>query len=379
MSLPVSWPRWTLFLAPLALFLFISGSLLIAMLCGVIFAIALEPACDRVGRRLGRFHKGAPLLMVATSLSLVALPIVACVAFGSGDIKTLSGSLGELQKASVLRGMSAETTKMGNQLGVPVKAGAMLSGMQHAVNVVSEWLTELSRSSVRGTADALLSIFVFLLVFYGWLSERVRLQSIVMRVLPLQPAQSLRLLRIVRDSAVDAVLGACLVGLVQATVLLASLLILQVPGAWLLAVVAFFLSFVPILGTVPVSGFAVVYLILQHEPAKAVAMIACAGIVGLSDNVLRLVIRPRGTTPALINFIAILGGLEIIGVAGLFIGPVIAGMATWGVREILRQQSPRPAKRPGTLEPPPPPTPLRPESFRGAVRSPLRTPRMWRG
>jgi predicted PurR-regulated permease PerM len=370
-----------IFLLPLVLFLSLAGSLLIAVACGAIFAIALEPLCAWLGGRLGRFRSAAPGLVVVLALSVVALPVALCVAFGRGDLNTLSARLGELQKASVLRGMSAETTKMVNRLGVPIKPGAVLTGMQHAVDVMTEWLVELSRASVRGTADALLSFFLFLLVFYACLRDHERLQAIVVRLLPLQPGPALRLACMVRDSSVDAVLGACLVGLLQAGMLVVSLSLLQVPGAWLLGIVAFFLSFLPILGTVPVTGFAVVYLFLQHDPLAGVIMIGCGCVVGVSDNALRLFIRPRGSTPALVNFVAIIGGLELIGLAGLFIGPVIAGAATWGVREIVRYRSAHVRRMPTPLrlEPPRQLTPPR-QGPSPAVsgRAPARTPRSWR-
>jgi predicted PurR-regulated permease PerM len=53
-----------LFVLPLIAFLLFSWTLLVAMACGAIFAIALAPSCEALRRRLGRFGELAPALVV---------------------------------------------------------------------------------------------------------------------------------------------------------------------------------------------------------------------------------------------------------------------------------------------------------------------------
>lgn len=339
--------RW-LFLLPIAVFFLFAKALLVPILCGAIFAVALAPVCSLLRRRFG---SRAPTLVVILALTLVALPIIACVALGSADIAELSGKLLGLERASMLREMSRETTRVVNRLGLPITASAVYDVMYDAVELATGWLRELWQASVRGTADTMLALLVFLIVFYTGLRDHARLQRRLLRLLPLQPMQSLRLLRMLRDASVDAVLGACLVGLVQACLLLLALVVLGVPGAWLLAIVGFFLSFIPVVGTAPVSLFAIVYLLLQHQPRAALAMLVAAAIVGISDNALRLFVRPRGSTPALVSFVAVLSGLELLGLPGLFIGPIVGGLATWGVRELLRTTKGRIAAVPAPAVP----------------------------
>ncbi len=214
---------------------------MLAMTCGAIFAIACEPACQWLTNHLGRFKRLAPLLTVLMVLGFVVTPLGFVVGFGRADFATLSSKLGDLQKASVIEGMSKQTAVAINSIGLHVKSSSVLNGMREAVDATHGWLRGVVKASVKGTADALLALTIFLLTFYVWLREHQRLQAVAMRLLPLAPAQALRFVRMVRDSSVDAVVGACLVGLVQAGVLLVALLLLGVPGAWLLAIVAFFL------------------------------------------------------------------------------------------------------------------------------------------
>lgn len=331
-------PRRLLLAVPLVLFLLFSRTLLLAMICGAVFAIALTPLCEALRRRFARFGDFAPAVVVLLAMAFVAMPLAICAAFGAKDIETLGQRLVALEQVRLIEGVSSETTKMAHRLGVPLKAPVVLAWMQRAAEAASDRVIELGHASVRGTGDALLSCFVFLLVFYFWLRDHARLQRLAVRLLPLRPVQTLRLWRMLRDSSIDAVLGACLVAMVQATVMLLFLVALGVPGAWLLSIVCFFMAFVPIVGTAPVALFAVAYLLLQQQPVAAAIMIGGAIVVGLSDNALRLMLRPRASTPALISFVAIVSGLELIGIAGLFIGPVVAGLATWAVRELTARR-----------------------------------------
>jgi predicted PurR-regulated permease PerM len=50
-------------------------------------------------------------------------------------------------------------------------------------------------------------------------------------------------------------------------------------------------------------------------------------VVGLSDYVIRPRLVREETMPALLVFIALFGGLEVMGLDGLIIGPVIMGLS----------------------------------------------------
>jgi predicted PurR-regulated permease PerM len=71
-------------------------------------------------------------------------------------------------------------------------------------------------------------------------------------------------------------------------------------------------------------------------------------VVGVSDYVIRprLVGDPEGT-PAVLTFVALFGGVELMGLSGLIIGPVVMSLALAALRiyegEVARRPKSPPA------------------------------------
>jgi predicted PurR-regulated permease PerM len=86
------------------------------------------------------------------------------------------------------------------------------------------------------------------------------------------------------------------------------------------------------IGTTPVTLGAAIYLFVIGRIGAGIGMCAAAVIVGLSDNVIRPWVQSsHGGMHPLIALLAIFGGLELFGAAGIFIGPVVAAIVLWAV------------------------------------------------
>ena len=104
-------------------------------------------------------------------------------------------------------------------------------------------------------------------------------------------------------------------------------------------------SLIPGVGTVIVwASVGVVLLLTGHVGAGLVELIYSALVVGIvADYVIRprLVGREKGV-PAIVTFIALFGGVEVFGVIGLIVGPVIASLSLAVLRTYAREVSPGP-------------------------------------
>jgi predicted PurR-regulated permease PerM len=60
----------------------------------------------------------------------------------------------------------------------------------------------------------------------------------------------------------------------------------------------------------------------------ALALTACMATVSFMDSFLKPFVLARGlTTPTLVTFIGVLGGILAYGIVGLFVGPVVLAVA----------------------------------------------------
>jgi predicted PurR-regulated permease PerM len=107
----------------------------------------------------------------------------------------------------------------------------------------------------------------------------------------------------------------------------------------------FFLSFIPMAGAFLVWVPAAIYLAVTGAYVKAIVLVVWGILViGSIDNFLspRLVGR-RARLHELLIFFAVLGGLDVFGVLGVVLGPVVVAI-TLALIDMLRQAHRPPAE-----------------------------------
>src|SRR5262249_6936234 len=100
-------------------------------------------------------------------------------------------------------------------------------------------------------------------------------------------------------------------------------------------------SLVPGVGTLLVWVPAGLFLIATRHPGVGALRLVWGGLVGVGAS--DYVIRPRlvgghGTMPALMTFAALFGGVEVFGLAGLILGPLIMSLS-YAILRIFAQES----------------------------------------
>ncbi len=141
-----------------------------------------------------------------------------------------------------------------------------------------------------------------------------------------------------RDVIIACTYGTLLVSVIQGSLGGLAFWALGLPSPVLWGVVMVFASIIPTLGAFVVWIPAAVYLAVNGHGWQAVALTLWGSIViGLADNLLRpILIGNRARMHELLVFFGVLGGLELFGVLGLFIGPVIFAI-TLSLVEALRE------------------------------------------
>ena len=219
--------------------------------------------------------------------------------------------------------------------------GMLLHALNAGVNVLVEQMTV-------GAANLLLIALKFVLMlltlffvfrdgeaFYHW----------VRTTLPFAPAQQERVFTRLGQTVNAVTYGIGITAAVQGVLagLLYWILGVPFPAFWglLTAVVAP----IPIGGTGLVWVPAGVYLILAESLLRGVILLACGAlVVSTIDNVLKAyLISGRTRLPPLILLFAILGGLRVYGVLGVFVGPLLLALVIDAVtlyRDISAERRP---------------------------------------
>jgi predicted PurR-regulated permease PerM len=146
------------------------------------------------------------------------------------------------------------------------------------------------------------------------------------RIAPLEPRHTRALLVEAREVGRTAFLGTLLTALIQGVIGGMGYAALGVPHPVTWAVLTAFCSFLPVVGTLLVWVPITVFLLLDGHPARAILMALWGVLVitSLTDYVIRpRIVRSRNHGHPLLTLIALLGGIEVFGLAGLLVAPIV--------------------------------------------------------
>ena len=131
-----------------------------------------------------------------------------------------------------------------------------------------------------------------------------------------------------RDIIISTIYGGVLVAIAQGIIGGAAFSILGIPSPVLWGFAIAIASFVPIVGAFAVWGPAVIYLFVHGEVGQAFALI-CIGLFGISmiDYLLRpIIIGSRTKMHVLVILLSVLGGIQVFGLIGLVMGPLVVAV-----------------------------------------------------
>jgi predicted PurR-regulated permease PerM len=326
-----------------AFFVYVAGPTLLPVAMGALFAIALHGQKERLEPQLGRAKKLAPALLTASTVLLGVLPLTFVVVQAS---KTFASLVSRATATPDFSGrMSARVFGLLNELGVLTEQQAhdlVASSLSRAADVAGR----VAAGTARALPELFTALFLFVLAIYFGLRDGDRMVQTARRVSPVSAERTEALFESIEASVRGAVIGTLVVALVQGGLTLVALLALRVPGAFLWGFVASILSVLPIVGTTPVTVGAAVYLFATGRTVAGVIMLVCAFAIGASDNFVRPWVQSQHDhMHPLLALVAIFGGLAAFGLAGIFIGPVAAAMATWAVSSGEHDVQPTPKSK----------------------------------
>ena len=197
----------------------------------------------------------------------------------------------------------------------------VVQSAQNSSKFLVERVTGIAQNVLLFTVNFIVALITLFFLLRDGKEFFTRLQ----RLLPMDREHQQRLFANIVDAVLAVVHGSLVVGMVQGLLAGLAFYFLGVPFAVLWGVVTGFVALFPVGGSTLVTIPATLYLFLQGETIRAIALLVWSvGIVGTVDNVLKpLIIGNRLGLPVLFLFFGILGGLALFGALGIVLGPVI--------------------------------------------------------
>jgi predicted PurR-regulated permease PerM len=298
------------------------------LLWGMVLSISCWPAYLRVLKLTGSRRTLAAGLMMLGMILIILLPFAIVGLTLADNVAALTGALrgwieagppaapGWLGKLPVVGAKAVETWQT-----VASDTGKLLEKSKEWIQPVSAFLLKGGILLGRGVLELALSVLVSFFLFRNGASAVERLSSMVERIFG---EKGQRLLIVAGKTVRGVVYGILGTALVQAVLAGIGFVIAGVPGAALLALLTFFFSVVPVIGTGLVWIPAAFWLFHQGSTGWAIFMVLWGLVVGNVDNFVKPWLISQGSDmPFILVFFGVLGGALAFGFIGVFLGPTL--------------------------------------------------------
>jgi predicted PurR-regulated permease PerM len=299
-----------------------------ALLWAIVLCISIWPIYSRLLGWLGNRRTLAAAVMTLAMVLIVLLPFLVVALTLADNIQQLTAATKSwisdgppappewLAKIPVVgqkiidswQGMAADTAK------IWIEA-------QRFIEPASAWLLRGGLALGAGLIQLTFSIFIAFFLFRDGISVGRRLTNMVVRI---GGERGNHLLTIAGRTVRGVVYGILGTALLQAIATAVGFLIAGVPGVALLALLTFFASVVPLVGTALTWFPAAIWLFHEGSTGWAIFMIVWGiGVANIDNFVKPWLISQGSDMPFILIFFGVMGGAVTFGFIGVFIGPTL--------------------------------------------------------
>ena len=327
-----------------------------AVLWATVLAIVFAPLYQRLLRSTRQRRNLAALATVAIIVVIVILPATLITASLIQEASGLYEKFrsGELNLArnfqQVLDALPAWLTGMLQSFGLTDLASVQ-DKLSDVLMKGSQFLAAQAINIGQTTFELVVRLFIMLYLLFFLLRDGDDLFRAIKNAIPLgaehQQAIFSKFATVIRAT----VKGTIVVAIVQGALGGVIFWLLGIRAALLWGVAMAFLSLLPAIGSALVWVPVAVYFLVTGAIWEGLVLIAYGVLViGLVDNLARPILVGADTKmPDYVVLISTLGGLEVFGMNGIVLGPVIAAMfmVVWDIFAEPRRRKPRPADKAG--------------------------------
>ncbi len=300
------------------------------LLWSAILVIIFHPVYEKLMKKTGR-HAVSAMLTIAVSLLTFIIPLFFVSAAVVNELAGFAGiTMDEIQQTI----NDPRHSWLGNFYTyisgfVNLENIIKPEDIKALVSKISEVMLSASLNLVEGVLGMLVGILLAIFSMYYLFRDGKKIVSDLPGILPMENDQAIELIRKTSEIINATLRGSLLVAVIQGILAGIIFWILGVPSFILLGTLAMLFSLIPTGGTAFVTVPVIIVLFASGEVSKAIVLsVYAAVVIGMVDNfLLPKLINNRTKMNELFVFFSVIGGLQLFGILGIFMGPVILAIA----------------------------------------------------
>jgi predicted PurR-regulated permease PerM len=220
--------------------------------------------------------------------------------------------------------------------------------IEDALNRAGNWFVGIFPAFMDTALAILLTVAMMYFFLYFMLTKHEVFEGTLIKYLPFRSRNSEHFAFELRNTTYSNIVGQGLIALVQGGLLAVGFLIFSIPDPVFWGLIAFFLSFLPVIGSPIVFIPAAIIEIATGNTFGGVGILVWGFLLVINiDNVMRLWINKKmGDIHPLITITGVVIGIPVFGILGIVFGPLLISLFILLIRlyEAAFSDNPEPEK-----------------------------------
>ncbi len=359
-----------------------------ALLFALVLAVLLKPAHARLTRRWHGHQRLAAWAITAAFSLAVIVPLALMVVLAGFEIQKFARDMIVLSKPATNNAAIESSDSAANADGEADSSEIIEPDLVEAVleedlpkqSAVAKWLTrqysnlpeerrkmvaenlsqgilrfveELYKNTmsvVSSVAGFFIGVVVISMALYYALADGESILADIKKMLPFEEHEVQELTEQFGKVCRGVVLGTVVAALAQSTLALLGFMVAGVPHLLPLFVMTMLFAFIPMVGAGTAVTLVSVWLAMEGRYLAGALLLAYGlGVVSTCDNFIRAyVIGTEAKMNPLLVLITAIGALHLIGLWGIFVGPMVAAFF-YTIMKILRERLDRESSKPARV------------------------------
>jgi predicted PurR-regulated permease PerM len=213
-----------------------------------------------------------------------------------------------------------------------------------SMHQIESWIEAGARSALQsaaavggsvmiGIAGTLASFLLMLFLLFFLLRDGSVMLETLTRLIPFDGTRRATIVRDVISALRAVVFGTAATAVIQGALIGIGFAIAGLPYPVVLGALAVFAAFIPAVGTAVVLVPAIAFLAISGDWGATIFLTIWALMIAAAEQFLRPMISAHhGSVPTLAVFVGAIGGVEVFGLLGIVIGPVLLTL----IAELIR-------------------------------------------
>jgi predicted PurR-regulated permease PerM len=313
-------------------FFYVASPMVFPIATGGILAVLFSPWVERLEKKnLSRSICSALLTFGITILVLVPASILIFFSVKSGFYQLQNWKKSQAVGGSLLNSF-LNTPKIYEFMvwltsRIPINMMDLSTAFQDLAGSVGAKLAEFLSGVLTHLPGMVVALSVVVVSIYFFLVDGPKLLLFLRRNSIFSPTHTEQLVRTVAEMCRSVILAAIVSGGTQAVLEVLTCVLTATPNAAFVGLLIFLASFIPLVGSLPVTLGVAVQQLLEGRQVAGITLLVMAVVILAVDNTIRpWFLKGSANLHPFLGFIAAFGGLQTLGFLGVFLGPILAAL-----------------------------------------------------